>query len=95
MRIWGNWCGPNWTGGKAIPAKEYDWATDPHPQAIDELDMACKIHDFTYGTDGNREQADRLLEKKAERIANERPLTPEGIAARAVALGMKTKEMIE
>lgn len=95
VRIWGNWCGPNWTGGNAVPAKDYDWVNDPNPATVDELDLACRIHDRTYGTGGDLHAADRLLQQKADRIAAERPLTPEGIAARLVAAGMRTKEMIE
>lgn len=89
------WCGPNWTGGKAIPAKDYDWVNDPHPRSEGELDFACRIHDRTYGAGGNKQQADALLIRKADRIAKERPFTDEGIAARLIAAGMRTKELIE
>jgi hypothetical protein len=42
-RIHGNWCGPNWTGGKALPANspKVNW----NKKCIDKLDCACKKHD--------------------------------------------------
>jgi len=40
VRIHGNWCGPNWTAGKALPANDprVDWSVMP----TDALDAACK-----------------------------------------------------
>jgi len=49
-RIYGAWCGPNWTAARAIPASGYDWTIDPRPFALDALDEACKDHDRVYGT---------------------------------------------
>lgn len=45
MRAYGNWCGPGWTAGQYKDASEL---TDEDRQvpAIDELDMACKMHDI-------------------------------------------------
>ena len=46
MRVHGNWCGPDWTGGKHLSVDEYvaqggDWS-EP---AIDTVDASCKKHD--------------------------------------------------
>lgn len=43
VKIHGNWCGPNWTGGQKVSAEDYqgNWnypATTP-------LDEACRDHD--------------------------------------------------
>jgi len=45
-KIYGNWCGPNWTGGHV---EQYT----PHPPGYysapkDPLDSACKTHDICY-----------------------------------------------
>jgi hypothetical protein len=45
-KIYGNWCGPDWTGGQK---EEYT----PHPPGhykapIDKLDSACEVHDKCY-----------------------------------------------
>jgi RHS repeat-associated protein len=47
-KIYGNWCGPDWTGGRV---EEYS----PHPSGyyrdpIDNLDGACQVHDKCYYT---------------------------------------------
>jgi hypothetical protein len=46
ISIYGNWCGPNWTGGRN---KEHMLAYPGyfrHP--IDDLDTACENHDICY-----------------------------------------------
>lgn len=45
MRVYGNWCGPNWTAGQYKPASEIT-LEDYNVPAIDELDQACKEHDI-------------------------------------------------
>mgnify|MGYP006212291743 FL=1 len=47
VKIYGNWCGPSWTGGRRLTALEYDerglsW----NGPAISPLDEACRSHDF-------------------------------------------------
>jgi len=47
-KVHGNWCGPNWTGGKA---GEYDPAIDKaggYSPPQDALDTACMQHDMCY-----------------------------------------------
>jgi len=43
VKIHGNYCGPNWTGGKAYAASDprVDWSVP----CVDKLDCACKDHD--------------------------------------------------
>ena len=43
VRIHGNYCGPNWTAGRAIAASDprVDWSVP----CKDKLDCACKAHD--------------------------------------------------
>lgn len=45
-KIYGNWCGPDWTGGQKgeyNPAYEYIYLAP-----IDPLDTACQVHDRCY-----------------------------------------------
>ena len=70
VRVWGKWCGPNWTAGQRIPAKKYDWENDPNPSVKDDLDNACRLHDRVYGTGGNKKRADKDLERSAKSIAS-------------------------
>lgn len=50
VKIHGNWCGPNWTGGKNVASEDYtgSWS---YP-AIDQLDAACRKHDRECGARG-------------------------------------------
>jgi len=51
LKIHGLYCGPNWTSGKVLAAKDAvdsDWSVQP----IDDLDAACKTHDFQCGKVG-------------------------------------------
>ena len=44
--IWGNWCGPDWTGGRT---GQYDPALAYYyKEPIDPNDAACKRHDWCY-----------------------------------------------
>ena len=51
LKIHGLYCGPNWTSGKVLAAQDAvdsDWSVQP----IDDLDAACKVHDFQCGKVG-------------------------------------------
>jgi len=64
VKIHGNWCGPNWTGGKPYAASDprVDWSV----KGIDKLDRACKKHDRDCShPDGCSSKADRALIKTA------------------------------
>ena len=51
-KIHGNWCGPNWTGGKNVAASEYrgDW----NGPAVSKLDEACRLHDKECASRGDK-----------------------------------------
>ena len=53
VKIYGNWCGPNWTGGRRLSARQYDIAGyDWDSIAISPLDRGCRLHDYEgrFGT---------------------------------------------
>jgi len=88
VRIHGNYCGPNWTGGKPYAANDsrVDWSVKP----IDSLDRACMEHDRSC-IDGCNAADDRRLARKATMIAIFNPrLAP---IARAISLGMWTASL--
>jgi len=74
VKIHGNWCGPNWTGGQKVAASEYrgDWN---HP-AITLLDACCAAHDKSCSSGSCTRAADTRLIKCAEtRILPQREAT--------------------
>jgi len=88
VKIHGNYCGPNWTGGKPLAANDpkVDWSV----KAIDQLDQACKNHDLSC-RNGCSSADDRRLARKATFISIINPrLAP---IARAVAIGMWTASL--
>ena len=68
VKIWGNWCGPDWTGGQRVSAEEYQGSWS-YP-AIDNLDAACRKHDRQCaGEKGCSKKADDALLKVARKIS--------------------------
>jgi len=51
MKVYGNWCGPNWSDGRDVPS------VHGFAPAIDETDETCRQHDFGYA-DNKEEEAD-------------------------------------
>jgi len=46
VKIYGNWCGPNWTAGRRIDALTYKEQGGQFDEpCIDKLDCACRKHD--------------------------------------------------
>ena len=46
VAIHGRWCGPNWTDGRAISARDYKLqGGDFKGSCVDSLDCACREHD--------------------------------------------------
>jgi len=89
VKIHGNYCGPNWTGGKALPANDprVDWSVMP----TDSLDRACMNHDLSCSKGGCTAADDRRLARKATMIGIFNPrLAP---IARAVAIAMWTASL--
>ena len=63
VQIHGNYCGPNWTHGMAIPASRYSEFSEVTP--IDALDRACQAHDKDCSNNGCSSAGDRRLVKAA------------------------------
>tara|TARA_Y100001938_G_C7992404_1_gene380167 strand:+ start:530 stop:844 length:315 start_codon:yes stop_codon:yes gene_type:complete len=73
VKIWGNWCGPDWTGGQRVSAQDYqgDW----NSKCIDDLDCACRKHDKACsGPKGCSKKSDEALISVALRSAGN-PIT--------------------
>lgn len=62
FKFHGNYCGPNYCGGKFDG--ECDYSVDP----IDSLDEICKQHDYNYEKVQNYSAADNLAAEQAGRI---------------------------
>jgi len=61
VKIHGNWCGPNWTGGKNVSAEDYTGSWDA--PAVDWLDRCCRTHDKQCASGGCSTAADRKMIK--------------------------------
>jgi len=84
LEVYGNWCGPNWTGGYSSP---WDELTQSQQQnalpPIDELDSCCSTHDRCHAScrennscDGDKrsdcfQQCDRELASCAGNSGND------------------------
>jgi len=67
VKIHGNWCGPNWTGGQKVSADEYTGPWDG--PAISKLDQACRAHDKDCSSGFCSKAADtRLIDAAEKRI---------------------------
>ena len=68
VKIHGNWCGPNWTGGRRLTAQEYDErGLDWNGPVISPLDEACRSHDFSCRSGECTRAGDTRLIKAAEK----------------------------
>jgi len=46
VKIYGNWCGPDWTAGRSISAQQYRAEGGQFDEpCIDKLDCGCRKHD--------------------------------------------------
>ena len=70
VKIHGNWCGPNWTAGRKISARDYKLAGGTFKsKCIDKLDCACRTHDHECsGKSGCTRSADEKLMESADKI---------------------------
>lgn len=70
VKIHGNWCGPNWTNGKNISARDYKLAGGKfNGPCIDRLDCACRAHDKgCAGKSGCTRRADLELVNACNKI---------------------------
>lgn len=96
MRIHGNWCGPNWTAGRNISARDYLLAGgDFKSPCVDSLDCACRTHDRDCsGPSGCTSQGDRKLALAATKIflTTADPILK--AKAQLVAAGMATTQLV-
>jgi hypothetical protein len=67
VKVWGNYCGPNWTAGKNAPASSID--SLPYVAPTDDLDAACMAHDRDCSKGGCSAKGDTRLRNAALRIA--------------------------
>ncbi len=67
VRIYGRWCGPNWTDGRRVSALEYKQrGGDFQGRCVDPLDCACRRHDRDCArSTGCSASADRRLARAA------------------------------
>ena len=91
VRVWGNWCGPNWTADQVKPAQAAT-KQDEMVSCIDNLDCGCREHDLTIRNFGPSFESDLKLQRVAEKIlANpfNAVIKPnQYAAANVVAIGM-------
>jgi len=67
VRLWGKWCGPNWTANQVKPAQAAT-KKDRLVPCNDELDCACKRHDLDIRDNGPNHRGDMQLKREAEII---------------------------
>jgi len=67
VRIWGKWCGPNWTANQVKPASEIT-KKDRRVSCTDDLDCACKRHDISIRNNGPSFKSDTNLMRDANKI---------------------------
>lgn len=66
VKIHGNWCGPNWTGGQRVSAQDYQGSWQAPCQ--DPLDCACRSHDLDGShPKGNSRKGDTALIQSARK----------------------------
>ena len=70
VKIHGNWCGPNWTGGQKVAAEDYTGPWDG--PTISKLDKACAQHDKSCSEGGCSKADDtRLIAAADKRILSD------------------------
>jgi hypothetical protein len=88
VRLHGNWCGPNWTDGKAQPANAK--GVNFKGKCIDKLDCACRTHDKDCAhPDGCSRSGDSKLILAALKVATNpinRIFNPEMVAAANIVI---------
>ena len=87
MKIHGNYCGSNWTHGRAVPASDYD--KYPEVQPIDRLDAACQAHDKDCSHGGCSQKGDLALRDVALAVAISSPDMQLRATAALIAVAME------
>jgi len=90
VKIYGRYCGPGWTAGKARAAKDTPKEAFFAVKPIDALDNACRSHDWRCKRDGGcTSNSDRLLANAADKVAKDPSESRETrIAARVIRDGI-------
>lgn len=68
VKIYGRYCGPNWTAGKNRAANQTPLSEFQRVKPIDKLDEACRIHDLECRAEGCSRKADARLAIRANRV---------------------------
>jgi hypothetical protein len=85
VRIYGRYCGPGWTAGKARDAKDTPDSEFFRVRPIDALDNACRSHDWRCKRDnGCTSNSDRLLANAADAVAKDPKSTKKQVKAAKV-----------
>ena len=72
-KIYGRWCGPNWTNNQNISARDYLLSGGSFKtRCKDSLDCACRAHDEDCASSelGCSTKGDRKLARACSRILN-------------------------
>ena len=74
VKIHGNWCGPDWTGGRRLSAQEYEeMGLDWNGPVVSPLDAGCRLHDFEGRSGRMPKAADtRLIRTARKRVLSVR-----------------------
>ena len=86
MKIHGNYCGPNWTHGRNVPASDYFLYPEVAP--LDRLDSACQAHDKDCSQGGCSSRGDTALRDVALAVAISSPDVQTRATATAISLAM-------
>lgn len=82
VKIYGQYCGPGWTAGKARDAKDTPNSEFFRVRPIDALDNACRSHDYRCKRDnGCTSNSDRLLANAANEVAKDPNSTKKQVRA--------------
>jgi len=85
VKIYGRYCGPGWTAGKARDAKDTPDSEFFRVRPIDALDNACRSHDYRCKRDGGcTSNSDRLLANAANNVLKDPKSTQKQKAAARV-----------
>jgi hypothetical protein len=73
VKLYGSWCGPDWTGGFSKPYDELDSAERQAAlPPVDRLDSCCQTHDVTYAACRTKNPCDAAARKQCFQQADRR-----------------------
>lgn len=86
MKLYGKYCGPNWTHGRNVPAADYNKYPEVRP--IDRLDRGCQAHDKDCSQGGCSRKGDLALMDVALAVAVSSPDIRTRAIATSIAVAM-------